>query len=190
MRPVLYFTPLHSATGYGDASEVNAATMKLFHKLVCRPGPNAYTVDSSWKGTVGYSGARAPYDDPSRQIVSCDASGDKYVLDKAVFDGKDIASVATGLEQNSRQWVVDLTLDARARSAFGTLTTNQYNNYYSGYQSGNEDDAVLDQTAVVIDGNVQSAPETDGAITTGQVEISGPGPGGYTGPRPGRSPRN
>lgn len=179
-RPVLYFSPPHSAAGYGNASEVNAATMKLFDKLVCRPGPNASTVDPSWKGTVGYSGARAPYDDPNGQIVSCDASGGKYVLDKAVFDGKDITSVATGMERTSDQWVVDLTVDAKARTAFGTLTTNQYNNYYSGYQSGNQDDAVLDQIAVVIDGNVQSAPETDGPITVGQVEISGPVPRGFT----------
>jgi preprotein translocase subunit SecD len=154
--------------------------LKLFNKLKCTPGPNANTVDPSWKATAGYSDAQAQYDDPNTQIVSCDASGGKYVLDKAVFDGKDIASVATGPKQNTGQWVVDLTLDARARTAFGTLTTNQYNTYFSGSQTGNEDDAVLDQTAVVLDGDVQSAPETQGALTTGQFEINGGGSTGFS----------
>jgi hypothetical protein len=63
---------------------------------------------------------------------------------------------------------------------FDTLTTHQYNNYYAGYQHGNEDDAVLDSTAIVINGDVQSAPETSGAIVTGQLEISGPQPVGFT----------
>jgi hypothetical protein len=180
VRPVLLYAPLHSATSYGDASEVNAATMRLFDKLACRPGPNAYTVNDSWKATVGYPAASAPYGAPNSQIVSCDASGGKYVLDKAVFRDSDITSISTGLKQNTGQWVVDVSLDRSATAAFGTLTTNQYNNYYAGYQNGNEDDAVLDQIAVVLDGNVQSAPETAGAITDGQVEITGSQAGGFT----------
>ncbi|MCW2935193.1 MAG: protein-export rane protein SecD [Actinomycetia bacterium] len=176
-------TPTASASGpFGNPSAVNAATMKLFNKLKCTPGPNANTVDPSWKKAVGYTGANSAttYDNVSSQTVSCDASGGKYVLDKAVFEGGDITAVTTGLQQNSEQWVVDLSLNGKAQSAFGTLTTNQFNTYYSGYQSGNEDDAILDQTAVVLDGNVQSAPETDGAITAGQVEISGGGTTGFT----------
>jgi hypothetical protein len=180
VRPVLYYSFLHSATGYGDASEVNAATMKLFNELKCTPGPSAYTVDPSWKATVGYSDAQAQYDDPNSQIVSCDASGGKYILDKAVVQDKDITRTASSQEKNTGQWIVDVTLDAKAQAAFGTLTTNQYSHYYSGFQSGNEDDAVLDQIAVVLDGNVQSAPETAGAITGGQLEIAGPQPGGFT----------
>jgi preprotein translocase subunit SecD len=174
-------TPTASAdTGpFGDTSKVNAATMKLFDKLVCKPGANANSFDPSWKGTVGYTGANSAttFDNPNGQTVSCDSSGGKYVLDKAVFVGGDITNVTTGLQQNSEQWVVDLTLNGKAASAFGTLTTNQYNTYFSGYQSGDQNDTVLDQTAVVLDGNVQSAPETDGAITAGSVEISGGGSG-------------
>ena len=41
--------PPRRPTTYGNASLVNAATMKLFNKLVCKPGPNANTVDDSWK---------------------------------------------------------------------------------------------------------------------------------------------
>jgi preprotein translocase subunit SecD len=155
--------------------------MKLFNKLVCKPGPNANTVDNSWKATVGYSGANAAttYDDTNSQIVSCDASGGKYVLDKAVFEGRDISNVTPALQQNTEQWVVNITLDPKATGAFGTLTTNQFNTYFPSAQS-DQNAAVLDQTAVVLDGNVQSAPETQGALTTGQFEISGPQPVGFT----------
>ena len=153
--------------------------MKLFNKLVCKPGPNANTVDNNWKTTVGYTPAQAPWDNPGIQVVSCDASGTKYVLDTAVFEGNQVTSVNTGLLQNSTQWVVNLTLNHAAAAAFGTLTTNQYNSYFAGYQSGNQDDTALDSTAVVLDGNVQSAPATQQPITAGQVQISGPQPNGF-----------
>ena len=167
-------------TTYGNASLVNAATMKLFNKLVCKPGPNSTTVNESWKSTVGYTLNADQYDDTSSQIVSCDPSGMKYALGPAVFEGPDVTSVNTGILQNTTQWVVDLTLNGKAAAAFGTLTTNQYNSYYAGAQSGNLDDQYLDQTALVLDGNVQTAPETSSPITAGNVQITGPAPNGFT----------
>jgi preprotein translocase subunit SecD len=172
-----------SSSALGNPSKVNAATMKLFNKLVCRPGPNANTVDDSWKSSVGYTAATAPWDNPNIQVVSCDASGNKYALDTAVFEGNQVTSVNTGLPQNSTQWVVNLTLDHAAAAAFGTLTTNQYNSYYAAAQAAGgtlSNDSVLDSTGIVLDGNVQSAPETQQPITAGQVQISGPQPNGFT----------
>jgi preprotein translocase subunit SecD len=172
-----------SSSALGDPSKVNAATLKQFDKLVCKPGPNANTVDDAWKATVGYTAAEAPWDNPNIQVVSCDASGTKYVLDKAVFQGNQVTSVTTGLPQNSTQWVVNLTLDHQAAAAFGTLTTNQYNSYYAQAQAAGSSlssPAVLDSTAIVLDGNVQSAPETQSPITAGQVQISGPQPNGFS----------
>jgi preprotein translocase subunit SecD len=168
-----------AATTFGDPSKVNAQTKQLFNKLVCKPGPNANTVDDSWKATVGYTLGKAQWDDVNSQIVSCDASGNKYVLDKAVFEGTDVTSVNTGLQQNTTQWVVNLTLNDKATKAFGELTTMQYNNYFAG-SSTNQNDQVLDSTAVVLDGNVQSAPVTQSPITAGQVQITGPPPNGFS----------
>ena len=167
-------------TTYGNASLVNAATMKLFNKLVCKPGPNSTTVNESWKATVGYTLNADQYDDTSSQIVSCDPSGMKYALGPAVFEGPDVTSVNTGILQNTTQWVVDLTLNGKAAAAFGTLTTNQYNSYYANAQAGNPNDQYLDQTALVLDGNVQTAPETSSPITAGNVQITGPAPNGFT----------
>ena len=167
-------------TTYGDASKVNAATMKLFDKLVCKPGPNSTTVDDSWKSSVGYTLSADQYDDTSSQIVSCDPTGMKYVLGPAVFEGPDVTSVNTGILQNTTQWVVNITLNGRATSAFGTLTTNDYNDYYTNAQSGDLNSEYLDQTALVLDGDVQTAPEITSAITAGSVQITGPSPNGFT----------
>jgi len=167
-----------STTYFGNASLVNAATMKLFSKLRCTPGSNG-NVKDAWKSTVGYTPQQAQWDDVGSQIVSCDASGGKYALDKAVFKGTDVTSENVGLLPNSTQWVVNLTLDGPATTAFGALTTRQYDNYYPSIGS-NEDDAVLDQTAMVLDGNVVSAPQTAATLTSGQFQVSGPSSAPFT----------
>jgi preprotein translocase subunit SecD len=164
---------------YGNASLVNAQTKKLFDKLVCKPGPNATTVDDNWKKTVGYTDAGDQWDVLANQTVSCDPNGTKYVLGPAVFEGTQLTGVTPALQQNSTQWVVNLSLNGEATKAFGTLTTNQFNKYFPT-ASTNQDDAALDSTAIVLDGNVQSAPETQGALTSGQFTISGPQPNGFT----------
>ncbi|MGH3164610.1 MAG: protein translocase subunit SecD, partial [Trebonia sp.] len=167
-------TPSSSApsTALGDPSKVNAATMKLFDKLVCKPGANATTVNDSWKSTVGYTPTLSQWDTVGDQTVSCDATGNKYVLGPAVFEGTDITSVTPGLQSNSAGWIVSITLNGKAASAFQKLTETQYNTYYSGAQTGQGDDSVLDQTAVVLDGDVIAAPETD-AVLSSSFEING-----------------
>jgi preprotein translocase subunit SecD len=153
--------------------------MKLFDKMVCKPGPNSTTVDDAWKSTVGYSEAGDQWDVASNQIVSCDPDGTKYVLGPTVFEGTQLTSVTAALDTSTTQWVVNLSLDGAATKTFGTLTTNQYNDYYPD-STTNGDDAALDQTAIVLDGDVQSAPETNGALTSGQFTITGPQPDGFT----------
>ncbi len=171
--------PKSPAVTYGDASLVNGATMKLFDKEVCPPGPSAGKVDPDWQQTVGYSLAGDQWNDLSGQTVSCDSSGTKYVLGPAVYVGGDITSVNAGLS-NGTQWTVQLGLKSGAAAKFGTLTTNQYDAYYTGYQGGNQDDAVLDSTAVVLDGNVASTAVTAEPITAGNVQITGGGAAGFT----------
>ena len=155
--------------------------MKLFDKLVCKPGPNQNTVDDNWKNTVpGYTEALSPWDNPKSQTVSCDATGTKYVLGPAVVQGTEISSVDAALDTSNDQWVVNISLNGAGSSAFGTLTTNQYQKYFPGARSGSEDDAVLDQIGIVLDGDVPSAPETKGALTSGSFQITGPQPDGFT----------
>jgi preprotein translocase subunit SecD len=167
-----------ASTANGDPSLVNAATLKLFNKLVCKPGPNDTTVDDDWKKTVGYTDAADQWD-KNTQIVSCDPNGTKYVLSAPVVEGTQITGATAGVQSGSTQWVVNITLDSAAAQAFGTLTTNQYNKYFPTINS-NLDDAALDQTAVVLDGDVQTAPQTQGPLTSGAFIIQGPQPAGFT----------
>jgi preprotein translocase subunit SecD len=174
-RPVLLFQPYGShAAASGDAGLVNSATMRLFSKLVCTPGPN-----DAWKTTVGYTPQLDQWDATGSQIVSCDSSGNKYVLATAVFQGTDVTSENVGQLPGTTGWAVTMTLDGAATRAFGALTTRQYNDY-APYAGTNEDDAVLDQTAMVLDGDVVSSSQPQGALTTGQVEISGPAAAPFT----------
>jgi preprotein translocase subunit SecD len=169
-----------NSVAYGDSTLVNAATMKLFNKEVCQPGRNANTVNPSWQKTVGYSLQGDQWADLNGQIVSCDSSGTKYVLGQAVYVGSDITSVNAGLQQNTGQWVVNLSLNGGAASKFATLTTSQYDSYFTGSHSGNADDQALDSTAVVLDGNVTSAEVTAEPIVGGNVLITGGGSAGFT----------
>jgi preprotein translocase subunit SecD len=164
---------------YGDQSAVNKETMALFNKLVCKPGPNATTVNSSWKATVGYTDALDQWDNPKNQIVSCDPSGTKYVLGPTTFEGNAITAVSPEVGQNSTQWVVSITLNDAASAAWSTVTTNQYDKYYPNIDS-DEDDAYLDMNAIVLDGNVQEAPQTQAALTSGSFQIEGPTGVGFT----------
>jgi preprotein translocase subunit SecD len=173
-------------TSYGDPSAVNAATMKLFNQLVCKPGPNANTVNTDWKNTVpGYTEDASPWDNLKIQNVSCDAAGNKYVLGPAVVKGTDITSVNAALNTSNDQWIVNIGLNGPGGSAFGAMTTNQFQKYYPGAvtaqnQGVYSDDGALDEIGIALDGNVQSAPQTQGALTGGSFEINGGGQGGFT----------
>ena len=166
--PAATATPSPSATSSpppvttaGNPSAVSPAVMKQFSKLNCN-NPN-------WKKAIGYS--EPVWDSPSTQIVSCGSGGAKYVLDKAVVLGTDVHPAAAGINSTSNQWVVNLTLNGKAVKAFGDLTASQYSQYFSKV-STDPNASVLDQTAIVLDGNVIAAPQTQQAIPGGQVEIS------------------
>ena len=165
-RQVLFYQPYRGTT-YGDVRLVNQHTLALFHKLVCTPDNT-----STWKDQVGYTTADE-YDNPGTQIVSCDRSGNKYALDVAKVQGTQISDATAALSTTSSQWEVTLTLNSAGTSAFGALTLHQYNTYYGAAQAGNQDDYWLDAIAVVLDGNVVSAPQIQSAIPGGNAQITG-----------------
>jgi len=145
----------------GDPSAVNAQVLRLFGKLDCSDL-------NTWKQKLGYT--EAQWDAPASQTVACGPNGVKYVLDRAVILGTDVTSEAAAIDTTTNGWVVNLTLNGKATKAFGTLTSNQATEYHPN-ASSNANDAVLDQTAIVLDGNVVSAPQTTQAIPGGNVQI-------------------
>jgi preprotein translocase subunit SecD len=156
----------------GNASLVSAPVKALFNKLNC--------ADKNWKQQVGYTAQPPQYDNPNTQIVACDASGLKYVLDKTKVLGKDVSagSASATLITSSVYWQVNFNFDGTGTKYFGQLTTEQFDKYWSA--STSTATSPLDQTAIVLDGDIIEAPQTQAAIVTGQTQITGPSTNGFT----------
>ena len=177
VRPVLLKSDPGSATAYGDASRVNAATLKLFRQLTCKPEKNPLAADSSWKATAGYTGTR--WNAPGSEVVSCDPFGDKYVLGQAVVAVGQVTSARASQEQNVHAWVVTLTLNGTAKAAVKKLTSSQYKSYYPRSPT-DANAAALDSNAFIVNGNVISAPIVQSPLTAGTLVLAGLAPNGFS----------
>jgi preprotein translocase subunit SecD len=153
-------------TVFGDQSLVDKDTLALFNKVTCTPNDT-----TKWKQQAGYTNPES-YDNTAVQIVSCDSSGNKYALDVAKVPGTQIATATANLATNSNQWEVLLTFKGAGAAAYGALTSEQATKYLPS-ASTNENDFWLDSIAIVLDGNVISAPEVQGAIPGGNSQITG-----------------
>ncbi|HEV2451449.1 MAG TPA: protein translocase subunit SecD [Streptosporangiaceae bacterium] len=160
----------------GDPSLVNHSVLALFNKLNC--------LNKNWKQQIGYNSGpnNGAYDNPGKQIVGCAdptagyAPGTKFVLDKSQVLGKWVTSAQAGTPNQqqtiSSHWQVNLSFNGQGTAAFGALTT-MMNSKYGGNGSGTPT-SVLDELAIVLDGQVVSAPNIDqGAITGGNAQITG-----------------
>jgi preprotein translocase subunit SecD len=157
-----------SAIALGDASLVNKETLALFNKVTCKPGDT-----TEWKIQAGYT-TPEDYDNPNVQIVSCDSSGGKYALDVAKVQGQQISTATAELSTTSNEWEVLLNLKNSAVGPWSTLTSDQYSKYYTaGGDNPETNDFWLDTVAIVLDGNVVTAPETTSAIPNGEAQITG-----------------
>jgi preprotein translocase subunit SecD len=159
----------NAADASGDITKVTSkAVIAKFNKLNC--------ANKNWQKLI-YGGNPAAWDDPSKQIVACDSSGAKFVLDAAKVLGTNLTKVSTQLNSQS-QYVVAFNLDGSGAKAFGKLTSDMVTKYFS--PTTHQQTSVLDQFAIVLDGKVISAPQVTDPITTGSGEITGPGNTGFT----------
>ena len=157
-------SPSASASGpsvAGDETKVNKATLALFNRVNC--------ADKNWQEKA-YGNNPAAWDDTSAQIVSCDSSGVKYVLANSPVTGQMLTTASAVLDSQTGQWIVQFSLNGKGSTAFAKLTTTMFNTY----GGGGTQTSVLDQFAIVLDGDVVSAPSIQSAITGGQSQISGP----------------
>ena len=159
-----------SSSTLGNPSLVNKEVLAQFNKLTCKPGDT-----QAWKSQVGYENT-TPYNNPDVQVVACGNNGGqwgKFALDVAKVQGKQVTSATAGLSTTSNQWEVNLSLNNAGAAAFGKLTSHLYDTYYSAAQAGDQNSAVLDQVAIVLDGNVVSSPEIQSSIPGGNAQITG-----------------
>ena len=143
--------------------------LKVFNKLNC--------ATSNWRQQIGYT--TAIYDNPNKQIVTCNfnpnigfSSGTKIVLDKAKVLGKQVTSAQAGTASSqqslSSKWQVNLSLNGAGATAFGNLTSQLVSKYYTGATTSSP----LDDVAIVLDGQIVSAPQIQQAIPGGNAQIT------------------
>ncbi len=104
-------------------------------------------------------------DDPKKPLVTCDQEGrTKYALAAAEVVGTDVKSASAGLPQSGTvgSWEVLLDFTDSGTKKFGALTQRVVSL-----------PPPTNQVAIVLDGQVVSAPSINQAILTGNAQITG-----------------
>ena len=150
--PSLNSTPTASPT---DASDPNWITEALFDEFT-----NFDCADMEEAATNV-----APEQEP---LITCDDERQaKYILGPVEVRGANIADASHGMSVNQQgvstgQWAVNMEFDSTGAEQFAEVTRRLIT--YEG---------VRNQFAIVLDGQVITAPTTNSAITDGKAEITG-----------------
>lgn len=121
----------------------------------------------------------APAQPADQAIVACQPAEEtdggivspsvKYLLGPVVIPGTQIDGATNGMAQatggvSTNQWVVNIDFDAEGAKTFAEVTQR-----LTPYPEGDP----RKQFAMVLDGEVISAPQSNGVITNGSAQISG-----------------
>ncbi|MCW2797307.1 protein translocase subunit SecD [Nocardioides sp.] len=127
-------------------------------KWMDNPNPEAVAAYNAFECPADGS-APLVEDNPDKPLVTCDDSGVKFLLSAAAIEGTDLKSASSGLRTNGVDWVVNLQIGGSGKSEFTKISRALY--------------GTTKKFAIVMDGQVISAPTMNGVITNGQAEISG-----------------
>jgi preprotein translocase subunit SecD len=119
------------------------ASVKAFNEFECPPQGEVPAVE----------------DDPDKPLVTCDRDGIKYLLSVSMIEGTNLSSAGAGIPDQAVNWAVDLKFDGPGTEDFTQISRALY---------GTEK-----QFAIVLDGQVISAPTMNGVITNGEAQITG-----------------
>lgn len=104
----------------------------------------------------------------AKPLVTCEADGSiKYILGPVEVSGENVSDATNGQQTTQSgattgEWIVNIVFDGTGAKAFADVSTRL--NGLTGAQN---------QFAIVLDGNVISAPRTLAVITDGNAQISG-----------------
>ncbi|MFE9663366.1 protein translocase subunit SecD [Streptomyces sp. NPDC005955] len=148
-------SPAPSSSSSADAAAAAQATdlQKRLEALDC----------STAEGRLNASDkARAAK--PEDPVVACDPdSGYKYVLGPVAVEGKRISDASAVIDpQGVEGWIVQMDFDKKGADQFGKITSELA-----------AKGAPQNQFAIVLDGEITSAPSVNTAITGGNAQISG-----------------
>ncbi|GAA4668671.1 protein translocase subunit SecD [Frondihabitans cladoniiphilus] len=104
----------------------------------------------------------------NKPLVTCSTDGtSKYILGPVEVQGSNISDATSGLATNSQgnstgQWAVNITFDGKGTTDFKNVTSRLVSLT-----------APENEFAIVLDGQIITAPTTNSAITNGQAQITG-----------------
>jgi preprotein translocase subunit SecD len=127
------------------------------------PDPQSVAVYNAYTCPAPGAPPKAVVDDPTIPLVTCDAQGQKYLLSPAQIEGTEISSAtanAPGSSQGAVQWSVGIQLKGHGADVQAKLSQAM-----AGDQSK--------QFAIVLDGQVISAPYFEQPILDGTSQITG-----------------
>ncbi|MCW2765347.1 MAG: protein-export rane protein SecD [Nocardioides sp.] len=130
-------------------------------KWMDNPNPEAIAAYNKFQCPADGS-APLVEDNPDKPLVTCgtgDQTGVKYLLSAAAVEGTDLKSASAGIPQGQLDWVVSVEIGGAGKDEFTKISRALY-----GTQK---------QFAIVLDGQVISAPTMNGLITDGRAQISG-----------------
>ncbi len=98
-------------------------------------------------------------DDPDAPLITCDEDGVAYLLSPAMIEGTALSDASSAIPQGEVAYVVQLSFDGDGTNIFADISRGLF---------GTEK-----QFAIVLDGEVLSAPTMNGVIVDGNAQISG-----------------
>ena len=98
-------------------------------------------------------------DDPATPLITCDEDGIAYLLSPAMIEGTSLDDAGAAIPQQQVNYVVTLSFDGEGSDVFADIS-----NALVGTEK---------QFAIVLDGQVLSAPTMEGRILDGNAQISG-----------------
>jgi preprotein translocase subunit SecD len=150
-------SPAESPTSSpGTTTSEDPAQMGL--DFISNPGQDAIDAFNKYQ----CPSTKPVVDDSSKFLVTCGTGDDaatKYLLSPTVVEGTDLTSASAGVPQNGVNWQVDISMGGDGKQVFADLSQNMVN--------------TQQQFAIVLDGQVISAPQFTGVITNGQSTITG-----------------
>ncbi len=98
-------------------------------------------------------------DNPAKPLIACDEAGNKYLLSPAMIEGTQLDDAGYGIPQGDVQYVVNLDFNGEATRVFADVTRAI--------------NGTGELFAIVLDGEVLSAPQVTSAILDGNAQITG-----------------
>jgi len=177
--------PSSSATSSSEATSAPASTAERrpvpalptepptpYSPRPTTPGTEEQTLDEKLGYTPTEQDAEEFYafqcgddfpDVSDQPLIACSQDGTaKYFLGPVIIDGDQVTDATAGVPQGQLTWVVSLSFDDEGSQTFADAT-----------EALSANQSPQNQFAIVLDGEVVSAPSVSEQITGGQAQISG-----------------